>query len=152
MTVQLNILIYFVAFVFFVDKSPLLGLKLATSKTGFFQNFSAVQHITTLIGITEQIGNLLNLFINICLAFAMDHRKQVICPFGQVPWPVITMADKLQLPDFLAQFINDFVGDIPHGHAVKTITQFVVIGYCADATNNALLLHGCHPRHDYFSR
>jgi len=34
----------------------------------------------------------------------------------------------------------------------KTITQFIVIGYYADAPNNTVFLHGRHARHDYFSR
>jgi len=92
---------------------------------------------------TEQISNLLDLCIDGLLAFAMHHGKQVVQPFGWMPWAMVAMADKVQLPNFLSQFVDEFIGNVPHRHAVKAIAQFVMVGHGADTANDAVVLHGC---------
>ena len=43
---------------------------------------------------------------------AMYHGKQVVAPYRHVAWSLVTVADKTQLSDLIAQFYNFFMVEV----------------------------------------
>ena len=80
----------------------------------------------------------------------MHHGKKIIGPFRQMTRAMIAVADEIQRPDPFAQLIHPLIGNIPHRHTIRLVTQDIMIGHRADAADHAGFYHAAHTRHHLF--
>ena len=73
---------------------------------------------------------------------AMHHGEQVVGPGRQVARPAVAMGDRRQPTRISPANVDALVVDVPDAHPVGGVTDGVMVGHRADATDHAAGEHG----------
>lgn len=65
---------------------------------------------------------------------------------------MVAVADKIQRTDLFAQFIRSLIRDVPYHHAVRLVTQHVMVGHQANAADHSSFKHTLRARHHFLGR
>ena len=114
-------------------KHPKLLRSGCDTQAGLFQDAGREQNVVAARGGTYQRGDLGDLGPDLVARSPVHHRKQIVGPERQMPWPFVAMGDEIERPHAGADIADRFVADIPHRHAVGGKTERVMVGDGADA-------------------
>ncbi|MNG07352.1 hypothetical protein D3C84_906470 [compost metagenome] len=101
---------------------------------------AADQHVVGPTAFVQEYADLPAIVIDFLAAAAVNHGELVVGPARQVPWASVAVADEGQDADDAAIAVDKLVVDVPHGHAVVSVAQTIVIGYGGDPADDAGVL------------